>query len=255
MLRRPSSSENEGEDPMVKVVAHRGYSARYPENTECAFRAALDLAVDAVELDVHLTSDQQLAVIHDPTVDRTTDGTGRMSQLTMAQIKRLDAGIRLDAQFSGQRVPTLQEALDLLAGKARLNIHLKAYDDTRHTLVELAAQEVISRDLLNSSFFASDEQTIALIKQKYPALAVCNLSTTPFDTYLQRSLALGCYILQPGNRQVTPDFVAEAHRNGCEVNPFYADDVDEMVRLIKCGVDGILTNDPTTLLRVRKDYA
>lgn len=88
-------------------------------------------------------------------------------------------------------------------------------------------------------------------KRVQPSLIVCNLSTTPRDTYIPRSLALGCAIIQPGNHQVDGAFVAEAHRHGLEVNPFYADDEAEMRRLIACGVDGILTNWPDRLLAIR----
>lgn len=238
---------------MVKVVAHRGFSSKYPENTIRAFQEALNLDIDMVEFDVHLTQDQGLVVIHDPTVDRTTNGRGRVEEMSLVQIQGLDAGSWLSLDFAGEHIPTFAEALDLLGGRVRLNIHLKAYDSTRAALVPRVIDELVKRQLLGECFVASDEETLRLAKQICPDLAICNLSTKPIDTYIARSLAIDCRILQPGNKQVTRQLVEEAHGHGMEVNPFYADDVGEMRRLIECGVNGILTNCPDLLLQVRME--
>jgi glycerophosphoryl diester phosphodiesterase len=236
---------------MVKVVAHRGFSAKYPENTIRAFRAALDLDVDMVEFDVHLTQDEEPVIIHDATVDRTSNGRGRVEGMTLAQIQALDAGSWLSPDFAGERIPTLSAVLDLLGGRVRLNIHLKAYASTRAVLVPRVIDELAQRQLFEECFIASDEETLKRAKQTRSELAICNLSTKPLETYIARSRAIGCRISQPGNRQVTPQLVEEAHSHAMEVNPFYADDTDEMRRLIGCGVDGILTNRPDVLLQVR----
>jgi len=236
---------------MVKVVAHRGFSGKYPENTEIAFRKALELNVEMVELDVHLARDGALIVIHDHTVNRTSNGSGEVAKLTLAEIKALDAGARFNPEFEGQRFPTLQEALDLMGGKVRLNIHVKAYPHDADRLVPAVVREIQTRGLLGQAFIASDEPYIAMAKKIEPRLEICNLSTTPKETYVSRSLSVGCRILQPGNKQVDKALVADAHNHGMEVNPFYADDEAEMRRLIECGVDGILTNYPDLMQRVR----
>ncbi|MCE2447759.1 MAG: hypothetical protein J4F35_05025 [Candidatus Latescibacteria bacterium] len=110
---------------MVVNVAHRGASGNYPENTLIAFQKALEIGVDEIELDIYMTKDDHLIVMHDSTVDRTTDGTGAIAKLTLAEIKALDAGSVFGEQFRGERVPTWEEALDLVQGKVRLNVHLK----------------------------------------------------------------------------------------------------------------------------------
>lgn len=110
------------------IWAHRGASKVAPENTLAAFRQALEFGADGVELDVHLTADGQVAVIHDDTVDRTTDGAGRVADLTLAAIKSFDAGSKHSAEFSGQKVPTLEEVLELVIGwpgSKRVLIELK----------------------------------------------------------------------------------------------------------------------------------
>ena len=238
---------------MVNVVAHRGYSGKYPENTEIAFREALALQVELIEFDVYLSRDEALIVSHDPTVDRTSDGSGEIAQMTLSEIKALDTGSWFDEAFGGQRFLTLQETLDLMDDEVRLNVHIKASEHDRRTVVSLTVQELERRNLLQQAFIASDQETIERVKQIQPELEICNLSTQPKETYIARSRAIGCCILQPGNAQVHRAFVEEAHRYGMEVNPFYADDVSEMRRLMACGVDGILTNYPDRLLALRRE--
>ncbi len=114
----------------ILIEAHRGDSASAPENTLAAFRRAVELGVPSVELDVHPARDGTLVVIHDDTVDRTTDGTGAVSDKTLDELRCLDAGSWFGSQFAGERIPTLAEVLELLAPSATgLNIEIKADDD------------------------------------------------------------------------------------------------------------------------------
>ena len=108
----------------VAVFAHRGASGTHPENTEAALVEALRLGVEGVELDVHLSLDGELVVIHDATVDRTSNGTGQVRHMRWAEIGPLDAGAWFDTQFTGQRFLRLGEALDILEGDVRLNVHI-----------------------------------------------------------------------------------------------------------------------------------
>lgn len=215
-----------------------------------AFQEAIALQVEAIELDVHLTLDRRLVVIHDPTVDRTSDGTGRVSEMTLGQILELDAGSWFGAQFAGEKLLEFGPALDQMPPGIRLNVHVKAGDDDREVLVPLVVEELTSRAMLKQAFMASDEATLRVSLATAPDLAICNLSTQPAETYVSRSRDLGCGILQPGNAMTDADMVAAAHAHGMEVNPFYADDETEMRRLIECGVDGILTNFPRRLQSV-----
>lgn len=240
---------------MVNVIAHRGFSGLYPEHTEVAIRKALELGVDAIEFDVRLTRDGEFVVIHDDTVDRTSDGAGSVKEMTLKELKELDFGVWFDPAFSGQRILTLSELLDLISGRVRMNVHLKADSTDRAQLVEGVVEALVGRQLLEKAFIASDEETVRLVREVEPRLATCNLTTKPPETYIERSLAMGCTILQPRNRpnkeRLERSFVEQAHRYGLEVNPFYADTPDEMRRLIACGVDGILTNRPDLLIQVR----
>ncbi|MCD6365309.1 MAG: hypothetical protein J7M14_05485 [Planctomycetes bacterium] len=248
MMRNPKGIRRQSE--RVRVVAHRGDSGTYPENTAVALAKAMQLDIDMIELDVRLTKDEQLVLIHNATVEKTTDGSGKVADLTLGKLKALDAGSWKGEQFRGQRLLTLGEALDQIGRQVRLNVHIKAGDEDRARLVPMVIGELTGRDMLDSAFVASDEPTIALSRSIEPRLEICNLSVSPVETYIARSKAVGCTILQPGNKLVTPDFVDAAHVESMEVNPFYADDIGEMRRLIACGVDGILTNYPALLLEI-----
>jgi glycerophosphoryl diester phosphodiesterase len=236
---------------MVKVFAHRGASGTHPENTAAAFNQALVLGVEAVEFDVRLSRDSRLVVIHDATVDRTSDGVGQVSDLALDEIGKLDAGGWFGDAYRGQRFLTVEEALGLLQGRARLNVHVKATDQDREAVISQTVAMLAERSLMGSAFLASDQESIVRARQLAPELDTCNLSTKPKETYIARSLSVGCRILQPGHQQVDAEFVSEAHRHGLEVNPFYADEESEMRRLIACGVDGILTNFPERLMGLR----
>lgn len=236
----------------VSVVAHRGASGCCPENTGAALREAVRLQVEAIEFDVRLTGDGRGVLLHDPTVDRTSNGTGAAATLSLAELRSLDAGSWFDSRFAGERLLSLEEGFDLVPDSIRLNIHVKAGSADRDRVVPLVVRELSRRGRLGTAFVASDQESLAMARRVEPGVEICNLSTEPADSYVRRSEGIGCRILQPGNGMTTPALVAEAHRRGMEVNPFYADEEAEMLRLIECGVDGILTNEPERLQSLRR---
>ena len=124
----------------VYIQAHRGFSGLYPENTMISFEKALEVGADIIELDVHISEDKEVFVIHDETIDRTTDGSGYIGDINSNQIKKLDAGSWFSEKFRGEKVPTLAEVLDLIRGKAITNIEIKAwpsdYSEWRKTVEE-----------------------------------------------------------------------------------------------------------------------
>ena len=113
----------------MRVAAHRGFSEKYPENTMEAFRAALEIGADEIETDVRVTADGELVLMHDERVDRTTDGTGKVCEMTLEELKKLDAGVKKSAEFAGARIPTLRELLELCKSHPTLtlDIELKEY--------------------------------------------------------------------------------------------------------------------------------
>lgn len=233
-------------------MAHRGASGTFPENTISSFREAVRLNVESIEFDVHLSKDEELIIIHDSSVVRTTDGSGKVEALTLEEIRKFDAGAKFNSRFSGERIPTLSETLDIMPGNMRLNIHVKAYPSNRATVAEKVIDEIVRRDILESAFFTSDSETVETAKKMNTDINICNLSGQDSGNYVDFSKSLGSYILQPGRQIATRELVEKAHANGMEVNVFYADEEEDMLALVEMGVDGILTNFPERLKKLRE---
>jgi len=239
---------------IVNIFAHRGASGTHPENTLAAFSEALRIGVDGIEFDVHLSKDKELIIMHDKSVDRTTDGAGAIIDLTLEELKQLSAHALFD-EFTGERIPTLGETLDLITGEVMLNVHVKACDDSRDVIIRKVVEEFTERQLWHRAFIASDAETIALAKRLNQSAVLCNLTRqgSPIE-YVEFSKQLGCRIIQPSRSATTPELVETAHANDMQVNVFYADEVEDMKRLIELGVDGILTNFPAKLKEVRESF-
>ena len=126
------------------IIAHRGYRKRYPEDPMAAFAAAFDAGAHMVELDVTLTRDRRVVVLHDVTLDRTTDGRGRARGFTLDELKQLDAGSWFDPRFTGERLPTLAEVLDLCAVRGMVNIEIKADAFEAGRLPDSIEQQVLT---------------------------------------------------------------------------------------------------------------
>jgi glycerophosphoryl diester phosphodiesterase len=236
-------------------IAHRGASAYAPENTLAAFRLALEMDADGFELDVMLSADCHLVVIHDDTVDRTTNGSGPVRQKTLAELKALDAGARFDARFAGERIPTLEEVFDLVAGnRAFANVEIKTDslkgDGLEEKLVALIRRYGLGERLLISSF-----NPFALWRMRRLAsdLPLALLYAEDQRIYLRdRWFAfLSCPdAFNPSYRMATPKHVRWAKSKGYHLYVWTVDEEPEMRRLTALGVDGIITNRPDLLRQV-----
>ena len=236
---------------MVANVAHRGASGNYPENTLRAFQMALEIGVDEIELDLRSTRDGHLVVMHDAAVDRTTDGTGAVGELTLAEIRTLDAGRAFDERFRGERVPTWEEALDLAQGKVRLNVHLKEGGNPDGEFERKVVKTLHAFRMMGDSILACNDESVGIIAEVDPRIA-CRIfpnNRSPED-YIRTSAELGLRTTQPGRDMTTPDFVQKAHESGLGVHVFYADTPEDMRAYIETGVDGILTNFPERLKKI-----
>lgn len=244
------------EDVYPIVVAHRGASARYPENTLPAFEAAVALGAQLVELDVRLTADGAPIVMHDPDVSRTTDGRGLVHELTAAEIARLWAG----TPEVPARVPTLAEALTVLSGRAGVAIEIKnipgepAYDPEGRALVGTALAEVersgFEGPVLVISF---DPRSIATARELAPGVATGFLSTDHLGPRDALALArdAGHDLVLPAAsalRSAGPGFVEEAHAAGVRVGTWTVDDGPSVRMFLSWGVDAIASNDVETAL-------
>jgi glycerophosphoryl diester phosphodiesterase len=203
-----------------------------------------------VEFDVRATADGRMVILHDPSVDRTTDGSGQIWELSFEEVSKLDASAG-HADYAGTRMPTLQEVLDFLPRGIELNIHVYPGPEDGAAIVNSVCEEIRVRDLYASAFIAGDVRVTELIVSTDSRVRRCLLEfASESATYVQRSTEMGCSNLQPSNKITTSQLCEEAHRLGLIVHPYYADDETEMLRLIECGVDGILTNDPKLLIEL-----
>jgi glycerophosphoryl diester phosphodiesterase len=228
----------------LTVTAHRGACSDHPENTRAAFLAAIELSVDIIEFDVRLTRDEELIVIHDDRVDRISDGTGLVAELDLAQMLAFDAGSWFHERFSTERFLTFSQILDLMPPRMGLNVNVKATDADREVLVPRVVESLAQRQLLRTAFVTGSEENLLVARRVEPEVLICSNLPVP------RCVEMGCQLLQPANGITTSELVVEAHEQGIEVHPFYADEAAEMQRLIDCGVDGILTNFPQRLQRL-----
>ena len=232
------------------IVGHRGYPAKYPENTLAAFEAAIEAGALMIELDVMLSRDRKVVVIHDATLDRTTNGKGNVADFTLAELKRLDAGSWLDAQFADQQIPELSEVLDLVNGRAYVNIEIKstAYepghpvDAIEKQVVDLLRQKCLQGTGMISSFDVNILEQVAFMKNP-PATAF--ISKKPADkNTVDMCSRLKVFSWHPDQRIVTRNQVKQMHAAGIRVFPYKVDSFEDFAKMREIQVDGVITNDP-----------
>ncbi len=234
----------------VRIIAHRGFSGVYPENTLLAFKKAIELCVDEIEFDIKMTKDGIPVIIHDETIDRTTNGKGRICDLTLKEIKSFDAGIKFGEEFKGLKIPTFEEALDIIPEEIELNLHTMTNPDLIEKMLK------ILNDRKRENFYlAIDSSLIQVAKNIKSDVKICNMryQTDPWE-YIEETKRVKAERLQffTPSYEVTKDMVEKAHSYGIFVNVFFADTKEDMLKYINIGVDAILTNYPDRLIKILK---
>ena len=219
------------------LTGHRGAAELEPENTRLSIQKAIDLSVDQVEIDVHLTRDQHLVVIHDATVDRTTDGQGVVADFTLVEIKRLDAG-------KGECIPTLQEVIDLVRGKVVLQIELKG-PDTAEPVVRAVERNSIESEVLLTSFV---HERLREARQLNPSLALGALWSNPPADACEQAIDMGAEAIHIQHQNIDAQLVRKAHAHGLQIRAWNPDTVEEIQRAIDLGVDAVGSNRPDLLI-------
>jgi len=229
----------------VLNIAHRGASTFEPENTLRAFKKALELNADMVEVDVRLSKDGHIVVIHDPTVDRTTNGKGYVREMTLDELKRLNAG-------KGERIPTLKEVIEVIKGKMKLLIDVKVPPPIEKKLVRIIEDNNMEEDTIIIIYSFPNHLEVKRVKELNPKIKTAALfNEPPID--LQLALKLHVDVLHIGNyRYATKNLIEEAHKHGLSVIVGTTDDPDELKKLVAMKVDGITTNNPAILDEVKR---
>ncbi len=232
------------------VIGHRGAKGYAPENTVPSFEKGIECKANMIEFDVRLTRDGHIVIMHDATVNRTTNGTGLVSQLTLKQIKKLDAGVWFSPKFEGTQVPTLEEAIASIKGKAKFDIEVKKDSYSNKAIEEKLVGEILKNNILDDTVVISfDLSSLERIKEIEPHLRVGFLFSQDYDfgQGLKEILAIGGKAIHVEYPHLTTHLVSKAHRDGILVRPWNPNDKKQMSKLIRMGVDGIGTDFPDIL--------
>lgn len=240
----------------VNIIAHRGANKRAPQNTLPAFRKAIYMGTDGFETDVHLSKDGVPVICHNYTIDETSNGTGKIEEMTLEQLKGYDFGSYYDPKFKGTTLPTLDEFLDLAMDKGLkvLNIELKPEKDTarRETLVRKTLEAVEARGLSDILLISSfSPEILEYIKQVDPS---CKTAFLYPAGYVRAHLAIlppfglmskmKCHAAHPHKLCIRGNFVRKAHKKGIQVNVWTVNESEDIRAMIEAGVDGIITDCP-----------
>jgi len=236
--------------PTPLFIAHRGLSARCPENTLAAFNGAIDAGAHMIELDVCLSKDRHLVVIHDETVDRTTNGAGAVKALTLDQLGRLDAGSWFDPRFNKERLPTLAQVLDAVKGHLMVNIEIKPEafepdgptDAVERQVLSLVREKNMLDEVLVSSF---EWLMLENIRKLESGIALGLLSDVPADERLRHWYQrINAFSWHPDFRVLTQQQVESLHALGARVFPYAVDGRIDSRGMLAMGVDGLIVDDP-----------
>jgi glycerophosphoryl diester phosphodiesterase len=237
------------------AIAHRGQSASFPEQTISAYRAAIDLGVDGIECDVQLTRDGRLAMMHDLSVDRTTDGHGPVADLDWSELARLDAGSWFGSGFADCRVPSLEETLELaIASGIVLCVEVKGMPSEALRTAAAVADLIRDRDLVDRVFVSSfDHEALAVARDVLgrPLLAPERLPEKgPPDpaSAVAQATELGATVLQHRWEDLTSGVVDALHDAGVAVWSWPIDTFESIARSVAVGADGIIGDDVALLL-------
>ena len=235
-----------------QILAHRGARRVAPENPLPAFARALEMGADGIELDVHLSRDGQLVVIHDFGLETTTNGLGPVEALSAAELALLDAGSHFGPEFAGTGVPTLGQVFDLVGDRCRINVEIKSEHATGGPAVEPLAEMIRSRNL-HDQVIVSSFNPISLVKMRWtdPKVELGLLLEEELPPHLR--FAWFTPILQPqavhpAAGMVDAAFMQWARARNCAVNVWTVNDVDEARALVTLGVDALISDVPDLMI-------
>jgi glycerophosphoryl diester phosphodiesterase len=233
--------------PSPIIFAHRGASAHAPENTLASFELAVRQGAPAIEFDVKLSSDRKIVIIHDQTLERTTNGRGSVTSKSLAELRTLDAGSWFSADYQAQKIPTLDEVFEAVGDKVLMNVELTNYATPFDGLVEKVAEVIkkhaLQKRVIFSSFFFTN---LVMARRLLPTVPRGQLLFEGNSGWWQRVTAgfMSLDAEHPYTSDVTAEMVERLHAKGRRVHVWTVNDPQDMRRLRALGVDGIFTDDP-----------
>ena len=239
--------------PYPRVCAHRGFNTVAPENSMPAFGAAVAMGAEEVEFDLWFTKDGEVVSAHDSTLDRVSDGTGKIREHTLEELRTLDFGSKRGDAFRGLKIPTFEEILKKFAGHCVMNIHLKTEGEKPEYLDKVVAL-IRKYDCEKYVYFMSGKDALLeRLQREYPEIARCCGGGDGKWEIVDRAIRYGCQKLQFVKGYFNREMIEKAHAHGIICNVFWSDDEKETEEFLNMGVDVILTNDYHRIAEVVKD--
>jgi len=220
----------------IAIVAHRGFNKKYPENTILAFRKAIEVKTDYIELDVHFSLDKVIVVIHNRTTGNVANKDLVVKETNLDVLKSLDIG-------EGEKIPTLQEVIDLCKGMIGINIEIKALG-MAEPVVKMIEKNGMGEDIMISSQIHKE---VAHVKKLNSEINCATLEELGGSRFVKRALKINADSINPPYIMATEKLCSKAHALGIMVNPWVPDNPKDWETLISNGVDSIITNDPEGL--------
>ncbi|OEK72529.1 glycerophosphodiester phosphodiesterase [Staphylococcus equorum] len=240
-------------DNKLILVAHRGIATYFPENTMIAFKAALISNIDILEIDIHRTLDNQLVVIHDDSIDRTSNGSGKIKDMTLAALQQFDYGITKDNKFEGETLPTLDEVIKLIQDyPQKLLIELKQpqnYPEIENELIDaLNAWNLPKNKVIIQSFNQKSMKKIFDMNEGYELGVLISKKKYWYKLPPFKSIAAYANYVNPNYALVTEKFLKSAHQYRLSVMPYTVNEHEQAKSLQKLGVDGLISDNPNDIL-------
>lgn len=239
---------------MVYILGHRGAMGSAPENTAASFKMAMDYGADGVEFDIQLTKDKKIVVVHDFSVNRTTDGNGFIRDLSLKELKKLDAGTKFNSVFTGEKILTLGETLEIVKDSKIINIELKNgpifYPGLEERVLEIINITGLKEKIIISSF---NHYSLNKIKELDPDIKVGILYMAALYQPWEYAKRLGAVAIHPYYQSISPEIISKCHIKGIMVNVFGVNDRKSLKKMIKIGVDSIITDYPEIGIELRNE--
>ncbi len=238
-----------------QIVAHRGLSHRYPENTIEGFKGALMQHIDMLEIDVHFTKDKELVVIHDDTIDRTSNGKGKVMDYTLEELRNFDFGVKHSKAFSNTKISTFDEVLEVFNHYSKkLLIELKVpsqYPGIEEAVLQrLKAHQVPSHKAILQSFDTESVKRLSKLQSSYQLGVLVSKKKYWYKLPNFEEIAEYASFVNPNYKLVNKKFMTHAHENGLNVIPYTVNKAKDVKKMINLGVDGIISDIPDELFKL-----
>lgn len=234
------------------IIAHRGASKLAPENTIAAFRKALELGAGGIELDVHLSRDGHIVVIHDELVNRTSNGKGLVKDKTLDELRELDFGSWFSPAFKNERIPELEDVLKLIDGwDGILNIELKNGPVFYPGIEQAVLDMLVKYDMIPRTIISSfNHYSLVEMRRLNSEIRTAPLYAAGLFEPWNYAKKMGAYAIHPLFYNIVPQIMDGCRLNGIKVHPYTVDDPEYIRAMVAAGVEGIITNVPDIALKI-----